>query len=337
MKKTEKRKSCSGNLWYFFFFTLVLAIVIYFVTYSRENEQDETDRLYDNSMGDDLRQEQQNELVLEEANEDFLMPEMINYETDQDCGLENYKPQQLIHIPPPSIRERGKLYAINPKLPKICIVVYDFGSINDTLFDKYNALDLEIAFAFRPNLLNSKYHYEKALDKGRNTLIQLPMEGEKNTENIKSLTILSTMNKQDIEQIINRIITDYPEIIAISNYFGDNIYQKEELLSNIFSIIQAHGLFFIDNFEKILRKTREIAKNRRLQYIYQDIIIDYPDTSKRNVNIKVDQLKQMKNKDFLIVITHAHNDVKYRQLVHFIDRIKDEGYQIVPIRYAIEE
>jgi polysaccharide deacetylase 2 family uncharacterized protein YibQ len=78
-----------------------------------------------------------------------------------------------------------------------------------------------------------------------------------------------------------------------------------------------------------------VARNFNVPTVARDIFLDVPDTSLRGARQKIEQIRQMSNRDVIVVITHCHTDVKYRQLVHFIERLKDEGYQLIPPSTAV--
>ena len=251
---------------------------------------------------------------------------------DRD-SLRTDKPE--IEIPEPVIRDKAKLYTINPNLPKICIIVDDFGAISSTLFERFNSLDKEIAFAVLPNLRNSKEQMKKAVEAGREVIIHIPMEPENPKEKLEPNTILTSMNDFEIKSQIESWMYELPLVVGANNHMGSKATVDERLMYTVLSTLKQNDLFFIDSYTTANSVVKKIAKDLNVKTLSRDIFLDVPETSLKNARTKIEHIKKINNKDVILVITHCHTDVKYRQLVHFIDRIKDEGYQIIPLSLGV--
>jgi hypothetical protein len=253
----------------------------------------------------------------------------------QPVSTPQTSPQREREVPAPTIRDRGKLYVINPNLPKICIIVDDFGGISNTLFERFNTLDKEIAFAVLPGLSNSRYQMQRAVSSGREVLIHIPMQPENPNEALEPNTITSKMSDNEIKSQIERWMSELPLAVGINNHMGSLATQDERILNNIMMTVKQSDMFFIDSVTTPFSRAKQVAQSLNVPSGSRDIFLDVPDTSMRTARQKVEEIRRIRNKDVIIVITHCHTDVKFRQLVHFIDRLKDAGYQLIPPSLAI--
>ena len=233
-------------------------------------------------------------------------------------------------------RNRTKAYVINPNLPKICIIVDDFGAIGNSLFNKFNTVDREVAFAVLPGLSFSKEHMEKAVEVGREVLIHIPMEPENDAEKIEPNTIKVSMNDFQIKDQIESWMYELPLAVGVNNHMGSKATQDTRVLTTMMMTLNQNDMFFIDSVTTNNSKVSHVAMELGVKTAARNIFLDNPDTSLRGARQKIEQIKKMNNRDVIVVITHCHSDVKFRQLVHFIDRLKDGGYQLVTPSRIVE-
>jgi len=236
---------------------------------------------------------------------------------------------------PPRERERSRVREINPDLPKISIIVDDFGGIGNSLFERFNALDKAIAFAVLPDLNNSRRQMESAVAAGREVLIHLPMEPENSNQSQEPNTITTAMSDFDIRVQVETWMYKLPFVVGVNNHMGSKASQDDRVLSAIMSTIRQNNLFFIDSATTSNSRIGVVARNHGILTNSRDIFLDVPDTSIQEARRKIDEIKRMRNRDVIIVITHCHSDAHYRQLVNFIERLKDEGYELIPPSKAV--
>jgi polysaccharide deacetylase 2 family uncharacterized protein YibQ len=247
----------------------------------------------------------------------------INHEINNDD--QNNEPNKL-----PTMLNNIKMYVINPDLPKICIIVDDFGNTSTSLFNKFNELDSNVAFAILPGNRNSKVYMHKAIDNGHEVLIHVPLEPEDSTEPQETNTILTTMLSNEITQQVNSWINELPLAVGMNNHQGSLATRDAVTMSSIFSALSGKNLYFIDSLTTEQSVVSDVANRFSIPTAVRDIFLDTPDSSLTTAKNKLDQIKKMRNKKFIVVITHSHSEIKERQLMHFIKRLKDAGYELVP-------
>lgn len=247
-----------------------------------------------------------------------------------------------VTTPAPTIRDKGKMYVINPNLPKICIIVDDFGNTTNTLFDRFNSLDKEVTFAILPGLKNSKSNMMKAVESGREVIIHMPMEpdmsnGRVKQQDLEKNTLMLSMTDFEIKNIVESWMYELFLAVGANNHMGSNATSDKRLMHTVLSTLKQNDMFFIDSYTSNNSIVSEIAKELGIKTAKRSVFLDVPDSSLKNARNKIEFIKKTFSKnDIVVVITHCHTDVKYRQLVHFIDRLKDEGYQLISVSDTVK-
>jgi hypothetical protein len=178
---------------------------------------------------------------------------------------------------------------------------------------------------------------ERAVAAGREVLIHIPMEPENLNESLEPNTIMISMSDFEIKNQIESWMFELHLAVGVNNHMGSRASQNERVLHTIMSTILQSDLFFIDSLTSPNSRIVQVANSLGIRTNARDIFLDIPDSTLSGASEKVEEIKQMRNKDVVVVITHCHNDAKYRQLVHFIERLKEEGFELVPPSRAVFE
>ncbi len=241
-----------------------------------------------------------------------------------------------IPIPKPSIREKSKLYFVDPKLPKICIIVDDFGQNDNALISKFLDLDKNIALSVMPNLKNSISIMKKAVQLGHEVLIHTPLEPESYPkDNPGELAIFVQMSDEDIKKRIESYIYQLNYAVGINHHMGSKAASDLRVMRIIMKAVKENGLFYIDSYTGVNSVVEQVANEYKVPFAKRQVFLDVPETSKHRAILKLEEMKKIKT-PVITVITHCHNDVKLRQLEFFIDRLKDQHYQLIPPSKAVK-
>jgi hypothetical protein len=147
---------------------------------------------------------------------------------------------------------------------------------------------------------------------------------------------MTSMSDIEIVEHLNRWINELPLSVGANNHMGSRATADQRVMNIVLSTLMQKNLFFVDSYTSSETVVRKTANNLNMRTISRDIFLDVPDSSFRTVRQKLEHIRNLGHKDIIVVITHCHNDTKLRQLVHFIDRLKDLGYQLVPPSYAFK-
>jgi polysaccharide deacetylase 2 family uncharacterized protein YibQ len=241
----------------------------------------------------------------------------------------------VVVTPKPSITEKGKLYTINSELPKICIIVDDFGYIKGKLLDSFLNLDKEIAFSIIPGLAHSVETMNLAVQNGHEALIHMPMEPlSYPKDDPGSNAIFVKMSDEEIEVQMKKYFDELNKAVGINHHMGSKAAADRRVMETVLRKTKEKSLFYIDSFTDSHSVIEELAESMGIRFAKRRQFLDVPESSKKRAILKVDEIKKMKG-NVIVVITHCHNDMKYRQLKFFIERLKDNHYQIIPPSKAV--
>ncbi len=347
--KTSKKKNIKVNkvnlVLLIIFFIAVSSIIFYFVSLSNNIVDIKL-----SPINISRKQEQKKDIEIKKTDDDKIITKEIPVKHIEPESL------QVIHdkliepttkdtpasepLPAPTIRDKAKMYVINPNLPKICIIVDDFGTITNTLFDRFNSLDTEINFAILPGHNNSRLQMNKAIEAGREVLIHIPMEpdmsdGKIKNKDLESVTIKSSMTDFEIKDYIETWMFELFLASGANNHMGSKATRDSRVMKIVLETLLQNDMYFIDSFTDSKSVALKIANEVGIKSARRNIFLDVPESSMANARKKITEIKKIKNQDVVVVISHCHNDIKYRQLIHFIDKLKDEGYQLIPASLAV--
>jgi len=298
-----------------------------------------------------LALEQHAEVIENVAVDTLIISQTIIFEDDKDNLLEesedndksNHEVDDLMYTdtssqlvtPTPIMRSNGKMHIINHSLPKICIIVKDLGNTNDKLYTKFKSLDKNVVFAFVPNQKNTKSQIENAIFNDRDVIVQLFMDGNDQKDKKNPYFYFTTMSNEEISSKIAVLLKEFPQIKGISNVKDGNFLTNEKSIESLFSSLKENNLFYLDNHPETILVRKKQADNTKLKYLVPDLYLDKPDSTIKNAKTRIKYIQQL-NKDIIIVITSGNNDLKYRQLNHFIEGLKDNHYQIVSLNEILK-
>jgi hypothetical protein len=171
---------------------------------------------------------------------------------------------------------------------------------------------------------------ERAVVVGREVMIHIPMQPENSDNAIEPNTITTTMSDFEIRNQIETWMYELHLAVGANNHMGSKATQDSRVLNVIMSAIRQNDMFFIDSVTSSNSRVEQVARRHGVLTNSRDIFLDIPDTTTRGARRKIEQIKRMNDYDAIIIITHCHSDNHYRQLAYFIQRLKYEGYELVP-------
>ncbi|HPM01518.1 MAG TPA: divergent polysaccharide deacetylase family protein [Candidatus Cloacimonadota bacterium] len=328
-KTSPKGKSGkSKNAWAFPLIALaIVSILFYYIVFHVSNSKQEVE----------IHPIKKSKKIAQKAKpvkQDTVYAEMADNQTQQETIPEE-PAEEAIETPKPVLTEKGKYYTVDSKLPKICIIVDDFGYIEGKLLNDFLSLDKEIAFSILPGLKHSVSTMKKAVQNGNEVLIHAPLEPESYPkDNPGDNAILVKMDDQSIKKQMNDYIKELNLAIGVNHHMGSKAAADTRVMNAVMSKVKENGLFYIDSYTNDKSVVESTAKSFNVAFAKRRQFLDVPESSKNRAIQKVEEIKKMKG-NLIVVITHCHNDVKLRQLKFFIERLKDNHYQIIPPSKAV--
>jgi polysaccharide deacetylase 2 family uncharacterized protein YibQ len=157
--------------------------------------------------------------------------------------------------------------------PKLALVIDDFGYSRNGLVKDMLALDLPLTIAVLPSLPYSTYALERAQEKGKCTILHLPMEPDENQGgDIEMVT--TDMQPREIEQLVERYIRSLPGIEGVNNHQGSRATCDRRVMDIVLTTIKSHGLFFLDSLTSAESVAYNVAREMGVPTARNDLFID---------------------------------------------------------------
>ncbi len=215
----------------------------------------------------------------------------------------------------------------------VAIVVDDFGSIKGDLLQEFLDLPREITFAIFPGMDNSVSTMERARSQGRETLIHIPMEPlDYPAVNPGKDPILVQMGQAEVERTLNRALNELPHSLGINNHMGSLATTDAVVMGHVMEVLKKKGKVFLDSRTSNVSVAYQTAQKMHVPAYRNDIFLDSPDISDATLNRKLEQIRTMSAaRNNIIAITHCHSGEKLAYLRTFIQKLKAEGYTLIPL------
>lgn len=326
-KSGKTSKKGKSNVVFPLIVLAVLSLIIYYILYQMPNNQ------INDHIKPFKKKKQKETSQTNTPSSVQTKPDTLNTQKDQTSVPED---TTEIEVPKPSIREKSKLYFIDPKLPKICIIVDDFGQNDNALIKKFIELDENVAFSVIPGLKHSTSVMKKAVQAGHEIMIHAPLEPlSYPKDNPGDNAIFAKMTDQEIKSRIDDYMYQLNLAVGVNHHMGSKAASDLRVMRAIMGAIRENGLFYIDSYTGSSSVVEQVAREYKIPFARRQVFLDVPESSKHTAIIKIEEMQKMKV-PVITIITHCHNDVKYRQLSFFIDRLKDFHYQIIPPSKAVK-
>lgn len=140
--------------------------------------------------------------------------------------------------------------------PRLAIVIDDFGYSRNGVVRDMLSLDLPLTIAVLPSLPYSTFALERAQEKGKCTILHLPMEPD--SMQATDLAMVTTgMDAGDVDRLLDRYIHAMPGIEGVNNHQGSRATADRRVMDLVMGKIAAYGLFFLDS----LTSSKSVAYN----------------------------------------------------------------------------
>ncbi len=248
---------------------------------------------------------------------------------EADTLIKPYK-EEKVSTPKPGFTEDGKYYSVDPNLPKVCIIVDDFGYSEGQMLKNFLSLDKNIGISVIPGEQFSISTMKKAVQNGNEVLIHLPMEPESYPkDNPGDKAIFVKMTDDEINKRLDEFIYQMNLAVGINHHMGSKAAADKRIMETVMRKVKAKDLIYIDSYTNEFSVVEEMAKKYMVPFAKRNIFLDVPESSKNRALKKIEEMERIKA-PVIVVITHCHNDVKYRQLKFFVEKLKDKHYQLIP-------
>jgi polysaccharide deacetylase 2 family uncharacterized protein YibQ len=208
---------------------------------------------------------------------------------------------------------------------------YDLSPLNEILL-----MDIPITIAILPYCQHSKEAAERAMRKGKEILLHLPMEPHGYPEKDPGVgTLFLGMKNEEILNQLEKDIDAVPYISGVNNHMGSRFMENEEKVEIVFNCLKRKNLFFLDSLTTKKSKGRQIAKKIGERYVSRDVFIDndhdFGETYERLI-----QIIEAKDRWRSIIVTGHPYMSTIQAIREALPLFEDKGITIVPLSDLVE-
>ncbi len=142
------------------------------------------------------------------------------------------------------------------RLPKVAIVIDDFGYSDGGIPREVLDLDMPLTVAILPGLRHSHDVLALAKKSHRCVLLHLPMEGS-DPRNNDVEPITNTMSDDEIASFVRAYLESLPGVDGVNNHMGSVATADARVMGAVMGALEGRGLFFLDS----LTSPKSVAYN----------------------------------------------------------------------------
>ena len=249
-----------------------------------------------------------------------------------NVSIRQFKTHQLIFCYPSLASEQQPLLE---DTYKVSIVIDDLGESYKT-FKKLLAMNIPFTFSILPFQTNSIRIANEAHEKSREVILHLPLEPQDSlNHSINHGTLLTSMNKTQLLDQLERNMNAVPHISGVSNHMGSKFTEDKGKMELLLKAIKEKKLYFLDS-----RTTRntvgyKLAKAMDIKTAQRNLFID---NNKERLSIE-ERLKSIpriakRNDGHAIVIGHPY-PATIRALEKTLPILEEQGITFVPLSQMV--
>ena len=220
--------------------------------------------------------------------------------------------------------------------PKLCIIIDDFGSYDQSGVETMLSIDAPITCAVIPHVDNTTANCEQIIKANKEVIIHMPMQACINLPLhwYGKTYIASNDTKSDVYQKLDDAFNNIPMAKGFNMHIGSGVCQNKNVMSYVYEYAREKNNFFIDSRTHINTICDQVAQEQNIIYLGRDEFLE-PNNNRSYDGVKHHLLvgaKLAKEKGYAIVIGHvgAHGGENTAKAINdTIDEIKDMGIDIV--------
>jgi hypothetical protein len=157
--------------------------------------------------------------------------------------------------------------------PLVAIVIDDMGYQQATGRELLD-LDLNLTFAFLPFSPGNPPLLARAMARGREILLHLPMESDDPDKNPGPGSLRTDMDAATLREELGKNLQEVPEAIGVNNHMGSRFTADAAAMRRFLPALAAHDLFFLDSLTSPASTGHRLAAEMGIQTVRRDIFLD---------------------------------------------------------------
>lgn len=191
-------------------------------------------------------------------------------------------------------------------LPRVAIVIDDFGYARGGVPGEILALKLPLSIAILPGLRFSQAVLADARSERRCVLLHLPMEGsEPYDPDLPAIT--AGMSDAEIASLVGEYMEGLPGVDGVNNHQGSIATADARVMHAVCAALQPYGVFFLDSLTSARSVAYNVAVDSGMRAASNTIFLDDATDRREDVEDRIRELIRLARKNgSAIGIGHPH-------------------------------
>lgn len=222
----------------------------------------------------------------------------------------------------------------NPLHPKLAVIIADFGN-EYSMIHQFLALDIPLTFAVLPQMPYSTKTAELVHQKGRELLLQQPMEPEKWPQiNPGQGAVFVNDSPTSLRQKMEANLQSVPYTLGINNYMGSAFTRDRYSMNEMMKYLKDKRLFFLNSKTSSSPLAKITAKYNEVGLLSRDIYLDEI-KDKKHIRIQLYKAMQIALKRGYAIVIARHWPVTLETLQNSLSMIEKKGIELVKVSTLI--
>jgi len=219
-------------------------------------------------------------------------------------------------------------------LPRVAVIIDDLGYALDAGERAIN-LPGPVACAILPGTPRAIRLAEKAHASGKEVLLHLPLQAEKDFEPAGSGSLYLDMSHAEFVRTFLEDIEAVPHVTGVNSHRGSLLTRHPGHMSWLMEEIRSHGdLFFVDSYTTAASIALQLARESGVPAARRDVFLD-PDQSPETVVREFARLKKLAQQNgFALGIGHPYPGT-LAFLEEELPKLRNQGFELISIREFI--
>lgn len=211
---------------------------------------------------------------------------------------------------------------------KIALIIDDFGYHDDGVAEEFLKFDHKLTVSIIPGLKASKKIAQKAVQKGKEIMIHLPMESLDSRVEADGFTVFTAMSDEEVSVVVQKAIAEIPQARGMDNHMGSKATLDKRVMKSVMRNLKDRNLYFVDSMTNRRSIAFDTAKEMKVPCERNETFIDNP-KSPQTIEQKLQLLVQRAQREgYAVGIGHAQRKT-LEVLKKEIPRLEKKGFRFV--------
>jgi polysaccharide deacetylase 2 family uncharacterized protein YibQ len=224
---------------------------------------------------------------------------------------------------------------IDKQMPSIALVIDDLG-YNPNLAEELFKIDLPFTVSVLPNLPYTNLISRRAIQKGKEVILHLPMEPyDYPNAHVEDGTLLISMKEEEIRRLIKKALKGLNCAVGANNHMGSRMVEHEEKMRIILEEMKKRGLFFLDSRTSPRSLVYDLAKEMGVKTAKRHVFLDVQN-NEEYIRKQLDQVANIAlHNGYGIAICHLQPST-IKSLRSYLPNLSKRGIRFVMLSEVME-